>query len=103
MAYDNPQTWPGIFASATGLIFFGTPFRGMEGMKQVRGGSLRILGPGDEFLQDLVDRFLQTRLIPNAARVACFYETKSSNVGAIVGWTARRVRQLLSVSTGPQH
>lgn len=58
---------------------------------QVRGESLRILGPGDEFLQDLVDRFLETRLKPNAARVACFYETKSSNVGAIVGGQMRRV------------
>lgn len=89
-------------------MFFGTPFRGTEGMKrnemvgaalsqyrpdQIRGESLRILGPGDEFLQDTVDRFLETRLDPNAARVACFYETKSSNVGAIVGGQARRVGQ----------
>lgn len=105
MAFDNPQEWRGIFTLTTGLIFFGTPFRGTEGMKQneiveaalsqyrpdqVLGESLRILRPGDKLLQDLVDGFLKTRLNSNAARVACFYETKSSNVGAIVGGQARR-------------
>lgn len=69
---------------------------------QVRGESLRILWPGDEFLQDMVDRFLETRSDPKAARVACFYETKSSNVGAIVGGQTRRVRQHFSVSTSSQ-
>jgi hypothetical protein len=69
--------------------------------EQIRGESLRILGPGDEFLQDVVDRFLETRSNPNAARVACFYETKSSNVGAIVGVQARRVLRLYSVDKSP--
>lgn len=55
----------------------------------VQGESLRILGPGDEFLQEVVDKFLETRSRPHPARVACFYETKSSNVGAIVGGVAR--------------
>ena len=58
---------------------------------QVEGESLRILVPGDEFLQDTVDRFLETRLEPKPAPVACFYETKSSNVGAIVGGPAKKV------------
>ncbi|KAF2126934.1 hypothetical protein P153DRAFT_265694, partial [Dothidotthia symphoricarpi CBS 119687] len=31
----DENDWPGIFASTTGLIFLGTPFRGAEGMSQV--------------------------------------------------------------------
>lgn len=58
---------------------------------QVEGDSLRILVPGDEFLQDLVDRFLETRRGPHQASLACFYETKSSDVGKIVGISSRRV------------
>ena len=51
---------------------------------QVQGQVLEILEPGNEFLQDLVDRFGKTRSTPNKALVTCFYELKSSNVGAIV-------------------
>ena len=68
---------------------------------QIQRESLRVLGPGDEFLQDLVERFLETRLNSNAANVACFYETKSTNVGAVVGTQARRVRRSLSNDTRP--
>ena len=46
---------------------------------------LRILEPGNEFLQDLVDSFGRIRSHMNRAHVACFYELKPSNVGAIVG------------------
>jgi hypothetical protein len=60
----------------------------------VQGESLRILGPGDEFLQEVVDKFLETRSGSHPARVAYFYETKSSNVGAIVGGVARQVSPL---------
>ena len=64
---------------------------------QIQGDSLRILVPGDEFLQDTVDRFLEMRSEPHPARVVCFYETKSSNVGAIVGVSPKRVRKFLSL------
>ena len=46
---------------------------------------LKILEPGNEFLQDLVDQFGRTRREAAKAAVACFYELKSSNVGRIVG------------------
>lgn len=97
---------PSIFSSTTGLVFFGTPFRGAEGMSQsemlaaarreyeedlVQGEVLRILEPGNEFLQDLVDRFGKTRSKPNKAQVACFFELESTNVGAIVGGQVRTV------------
>ena len=55
---------------------------------------LRILEPGNEFLQDLVDNFGKTRSQANKAHVACFYELKSSNIGAIVGGQARTVRHI---------
>jgi hypothetical protein len=63
----------------------------------VQGDSLRILEPGDEFLQEVVDKFLETRSKPCPAQVACFWETKSSNIGAIVGGVARQVSSLQSV------
>jgi hypothetical protein len=106
-ARQDEREWLGVFASTTGLIFFGTPFRGAEGMSQVemlaaarleyeqddiQPEVLRILEPGNEFLQELVDQFGRTRALPNKARVACFYELKSSNVGQIVGKTDRIVR-----------
>jgi hypothetical protein len=95
-----------MFASTTGLIFFGTPFRGAEGMSQVemlaaarreyeedemQTDILKILEPGNEFLQEVVDQFGKTRRQANKAKVACFYELKSSNVGRIVGKVDRTV------------
>jgi hypothetical protein len=105
-AQQDPDEWPGIFNSTAGLIFLGTPFRGAEGMsysemiqaalreydpEHVQQEALRILEPGNEFLQDLVDAFGKTRSGPNKAQVACFYEMKPSNVGAIVGGQERTV------------
>ena len=58
---------------------------------QVQPEVLKILQPGNEFLQELVDQFGKTRSAPHKSQVACFYELKSSNVGAIVGGEARTV------------
>jgi hypothetical protein len=52
---------------------------------QMQGDVLKTLEPGNEFLIDLVDSFGKARRDTNKAQVACFYELKSSNVGAIVG------------------
>lgn len=65
---------------------------------QVQEEVLRILEPGNEFLQDLVDKFGETRSQANKAPIACFFELKSSNVGAIVGGWARTVCRILSAS-----
>ena len=67
--------------------------------EQVQGEVLRILEPGNEFLQDLVDKFTETRSEANKAQVACFFELKSSNVGAIVGGQARTVCRAATNST----
>ncbi|KAF2688349.1 hypothetical protein K458DRAFT_147050 [Lentithecium fluviatile CBS 122367] len=99
-AQHDKEEWPGIFDSTTGLLFFGTPFRGAEGMSQmemleaarreyhedeVQTDVLKILEPGNEFLQEIVDQFGRMRRQANKAEVACFYKLKSSNVGKIVG------------------
>ncbi|XP_014554863.1 hypothetical protein COCVIDRAFT_103834, partial [Bipolaris victoriae FI3] len=34
-AEQHPEKWPGIFSSNTGLVLFGTPFRGAQRMKQM--------------------------------------------------------------------
>jgi hypothetical protein len=105
-AQQDTKEWPGTFTSTTGLIFFGTPFRGAEGMSQVemlaaaqqeyqqdeiQPEVLKILEPGNEFLQEVVDRFGKMRRQAHKAQVACFYELKSSNVGRIVGNSDRTV------------
>jgi hypothetical protein len=58
---------------------------------QVQVEVLRILEPGNELLQELVDQFGKTRSDANKAQVTCFYELKSTNVGAIVGGQPRTV------------
>lgn len=113
-ARQDKNEWPGVSASTTGLIFFGTPFRGAEGMSQVemlaaarreyeedevQPEVLKILEPGNEFLQEVVDQFGKTRGQANKAQVACFYELKSSNVGKIVG-KQDRTRFVVSESSG---
>ena len=51
----------------------------------------KILQPGNEFLQDIVDRFGKMRKQANKAQIACFYELKPSNVGKMVGKQDRTV------------
>ena len=105
-ARHDEGEWPGISKSTAGLVFFGTPFRGAEGMSQVEMLEaarreyhedevqlevLKILEPGNEFLQEVVDQFGKTQRQANKAQVTCFYELKSSNVGTIVGKENRMV------------
>ena len=52
---------------------------------------LKILEPGNEYLQDIVDQFGKTRRQVEKAQIACFYELKRSNVGKIVGRMDRTV------------
>jgi NADP-dependent 3-hydroxy acid dehydrogenase YdfG len=58
---------------------------------EVQVAALKILEPGNEFLQELVDEFGKTRVLANNAQVACFYELKPSDVGQIVGKEKRTV------------
>ena len=105
-AYDEKVEWPDIFDSAVGMIFLGTPFRGADGMSQsemlqaaareygdedIEKEPLYILDPGNDILQDLVDRFCKIWSRSHRAPVACFFEQQASEVGAIVGKRRRRV------------
>jgi hypothetical protein len=109
-ARSDESEWPGIVTSTTGLLFFGTPFRGAEGMSQmemldaarseydedeVQSDIIRVLDQGNEFLQDIVDQFGRTRRQINRSKVACFFELKASNVGKIVGRKDRIVSSQL--------
>lgn len=51
---------------------------------KLQAGFLKILEPGNELPQEVVDQFRKTRMQANKAQVACFCELKSSNVGKIV-------------------
>ena len=77
----------------------GTPFRGAGGLNQtemiraahsqyeedqVQGEILNILSSSNESLIDLTTCFLETRGEYGKAHIACFFEQKSSNVGAIL-------------------
>ncbi|KAI4136790.1 MAG: hypothetical protein LQ341_005446, partial [Variospora aurantia] len=98
-AQRSENEWPGIFKCTTGMAFFGTPFRGAGGLDptvmlqaalsqyaedQIQGAVLNILAPGNETLIDLLTYFLETRQGEGKAYIACFFEQKSSNVGAIL-------------------
>ncbi|KAI9666161.1 MAG: hypothetical protein M1821_004096 [Bathelium mastoideum] len=113
-AKEDEDEWPGLFKSITGLVFFGTPFRGAEGLEQseileaalqdygpdqIQGDVLQILQAGNEFLQELVDKFGKTRSQAHKSQIACFYELKSSNVGAIVG-KQQRIRFVVNETSG---
>ncbi len=98
VAKRSGDKWLDIYRSTTGMLFFGTPFRGARGLsqagilraiesqykeEQIQGSNLNILAPGNETLMDLMDDFSETRKEGNIARLACFFEQKPSNVGAI--------------------
>jgi hypothetical protein len=106
---NKGDEWPGIYASTTGIAFFGTPFRGAGGLNQdemlraayreydqdqVQGTTLGVLQPGCDYLVELVQSFENARIRwqQHEAQIACFYETKSSNVGKVVGKEDRIVR-----------
>ncbi|KAK7177812.1 NB-ARC and TPR domain protein [Paraphaeosphaeria sporulosa] len=94
-AEQYPSEWPGVFTSTTGLVFFGTPFRGAGGMNQmemleaarreydndqVQPTALEVLQPGNNYLQEVVDGFLKKmRGQTSKTQIACFYELKASD------------------------
>ena len=106
-AKRSENKWPGIFRSATGLLFLGTPFRGSGRLNQgemiraaqsqyeddqIVGENLNVLAPGNESLMDLMDVYFETRQEDHRAYVACFFEQKRSNVGAILKGSRVQVR-----------
>ncbi|THZ90977.1 hypothetical protein D6C88_03825 [Aureobasidium pullulans] len=99
----HSKRWPDLLSFTTGLVFFGTPFRGAEGISQsellqaaieehkvVEAQALRILDPGNDPLEDLVTDFCRLHSVPHKAQIACFFEQKPSNIMAIVGKNAQK-------------
>ena len=58
---------------------------------RIQDETLRILQPGNEMLQQMLDRFGKIRSRGPQMQIACFFESKSSEVGAIVGKQERTV------------
>ena len=52
---------------------------------------LHILDPGNDVLQDSVDRFCRIWSRSHRAPITCFFKLQASEVGAIVGRQSRRV------------
>ena len=108
-AKHSDSKWAGIYQSICGLLFLGTPFRGAGGLNQtellraiqskyehdqVQGSSFNILDPGNETLMDLMDTFFETRQQRYKAYLACFFEQKLSNVGALYKGPPTQVYQM---------
>lgn len=89
--------YPEIYTSITGLIFFGTPFRGSDARSQeiliglaherqyaTNETQLATSGVGSEYLKNLFDDFRQALRDSVKPRTACFYEQKETNISATV-------------------
>ena len=59
---------------------------------QIRPEVLQTIEPGNDYLQEIVDRFHRSRGEVHKISIACFYELKATNVGNIVGGKDRMVR-----------
>lgn len=109
-AHMERERWPGIYDSTVGLLFFGTPFRGTDDAlsqgeilriaeerfqtSNVHGDNLQIFRAGDESLSDLVDMYHRISRQSRAPEIACFYEQRATDVGAILGRDPEKVTDL---------
>src|SRR5580700_5700295 len=94
-AHMEREQWPGIYDSTTGLLFFGTPFRGTnDALSQgeilriaeerfqtsyVHGENLQIFRDGDDSLSDLIDMYHRILRQSRPPDIACFYEQRVTN------------------------
>lgn len=95
------RRWPGIYDSASGLVFLGTPFRGTnDTLSQgeilqyaqehftngpVYGDNLEIIRSVGEQLGDLLEIYFRIARQHEMPRMACFFEQIPSQVGRILG------------------
>ena len=113
MARNHPEKWPDIFDHTTGLVFFGTPFRGASGMNQVemleaarlkysdeqiQGETLHILQSESEMLLNLKNDFCE---IKGERMITCYYERIPTCVGKIFGRNDFTVRHTNKVGLVP--
>ena len=76
-----------LFRSAEGLSqskILDTACQEYE-LDQIQGDILRVLEPGNEFLQDIIDKFGRIWLQPNKLLMIYFFKLKTSNINMIMG------------------
>ncbi|RWA09422.1 hypothetical protein EKO27_g5687 [Xylaria grammica] len=97
-SFDNRAEWLDPFGHTVGLVFFGTPFRGRQGLSlqqmveaiaqsspdiDIYPETMALSVEENPYLDDLVNRFMTARLkypIP----IRCFYETEPSPVSRVL-------------------
>ncbi|GAW17430.1 hypothetical protein ANO14919_068870 [Xylariales sp. No.14919] len=98
-SFENRAEWLDPFGHTVGLVFFGTPFRGRQGLSlqqmveaiaqsnpdiDIYPETMALSVEENPYLDDLVNRFTTARLkypIP----IWCFYETEPSPVSRVLG------------------
>jgi len=92
---ENPDKWSNPFRYTAGLLFFGTPFRGRRGLSleeivkavaqsdpdlQIYKETMALSVEENPYLQDIVDRYTETRRRDHPTPLWCFYETSPSPI-----------------------
>lgn len=95
--------WGNSFQFTAGLVFFGVPFRGRGGPPievwvkkinennkkdstfQIWSETMSASVPGSQYLEEIVSRYLETRVCENPIPVSCFWEAFPSPVGRLWG------------------
>ncbi|KAJ5518965.1 Tetratricopeptide-like helical [Penicillium expansum] len=100
---DTSHMWGNSFQFTAGLVFFGVPFRGRGGPPielwvkkikenhkkdstfQIWSETMSASVPGSQYLEEIVSRYLETRVCENPIPVSCFWEAFPSPVGRLWG------------------
>lgn len=114
----QPSTYPGIYNTTIGLVFFGTPFREIhqdlsshgkhlelveQFHKRVYKQNYEVFRVGDDSLLNVVDRFLQTTADDGCRpRIVCFFERMRTNLDVLVDGQTE-VSILPSLILGPAY
>ncbi|KAK4158894.1 hypothetical protein QBC43DRAFT_273523 [Cladorrhinum sp. PSN259] len=103
LAKANDDDYPGVAASTAGIVFMGTPHRGTGGALHSQGkiydtiakkaphikiqhNILQTIEGNNEILIDVVRQFSRVSNVDSTRiQIFCFFETKATIVGAIVG------------------
>ncbi|KAM3562111.1 hypothetical protein MY1884_002017 [Beauveria asiatica] len=94
-SFENPDKWSSLFRCTAGLVFFGTPFRGRRGLSlaqiveavaqhnpdiSIYPDTMALSVEENPYLQNLVNRFTETRRGDHPIPLWCFYETQPSPI-----------------------
>ncbi|KAK8142845.1 hypothetical protein G3M48_008093 [Beauveria asiatica] len=94
-SFENPDKWSSLFRFTAGLVFFGTPFRGRQGLSLAQivaavaqhnpdfciyPETMALSVEENPYLQNLVNRYTETRRGDHPTPLWCFYETQPSPI-----------------------